>query len=168
MTRTRVMSQGKEGRNADFMQTARDNPHKAEARIGASAEAGTRGLTVSVERVRVPGDAVPGNAVPRNAVPGDAVPRNAVPGNAVPGKVIPGNAIPQQGVPGEQEPGNAAEKRILPAQRRTKEDRVQRAGEAVRRPEPLIGPARAIQSLERAAQEPALHDVVVGPGVLRG
>src|SRR6267378_1186275 len=44
MTRTRVMSQGKEGRNADFMQTARDNPHKAEARIGASTEAGTRHL----------------------------------------------------------------------------------------------------------------------------
>src|SRR6267378_3236982 len=44
MTRTRVMSQGKEGRNADFMQTARDNPHKAEARIGASTEAGTRNL----------------------------------------------------------------------------------------------------------------------------
>src|SRR5882762_10464113 len=44
MTRTRVMSPGKEGRNADFMQTARDNPHKAEARIGASTEAGTRNL----------------------------------------------------------------------------------------------------------------------------
>src|SRR5258708_494335 len=44
MTRTRVMSQGKEGRNADFMQTARDNPHKADARIGASTEAGTRNL----------------------------------------------------------------------------------------------------------------------------
>src|SRR6267154_465942 len=44
MTRTRVMSPGKEGRNADFMQTARDNPHKAEARIGASTEAGARNL----------------------------------------------------------------------------------------------------------------------------
>src|SRR6267378_386502 len=44
MTRTRVMSPGKEGRNADFMQSARDNPHKAEARIGASTEAGTRNL----------------------------------------------------------------------------------------------------------------------------
>src|ERR1700704_3686569 len=44
MTRTRVMSQGKEGRNADFMQTARDNPHKAEARIGTSTDAGTRNL----------------------------------------------------------------------------------------------------------------------------
>src|SRR5258706_301642 len=44
MTRTRVMSPGKEGRNADFMQSARDNPHKAEARIGPSTEAGTRDL----------------------------------------------------------------------------------------------------------------------------
>src|SRR5258706_5004084 len=44
MTRTRVMSPGKEGLNGDFMQSARDNPHKAEARIGAGTEAGTRDL----------------------------------------------------------------------------------------------------------------------------
>src|SRR6266849_4592420 len=98
MTRTRVMSRGKERRNADFMQSARDNPPKARV-PGRYLE-----LAVSVERERVPGDAVPGNAVPGNAVPDNAVPGDAVPRDAVPGEVIPGDAVPDQGVPGEQRP----------------------------------------------------------------
>src|SRR5712691_8775804 len=87
-------------------------------------------LAVSVERERVPGDAVPGDAVPGNAVPG-----NAVPGNAVPGDAVPRDAVPDEVVPGEQWPENAAEQRIVPLQRRTKKDRVQRAGETVRGPQ---------------------------------
>src|SRR6266516_4390974 len=141
MTRTRVMSPGKGRRNADFMQSAGDNPlpWPCFASISASTGAGTRGLLLSVERERVPGDAVPGdavpgNAVPRDAVPDDAVPGDAVPGHAVPGEVIPGDAVPDQGVPGEQRPENAAEKRIVPLQGRAKKDRVQRTREAVRGP----------------------------------
>src|SRR4029077_12902061 len=127
MTRTRVMSPGKGRRNADFMQSAADNPPKAVSCF-AGIGAGTGGA-VSVERERVPGDAVPGDAVPGDAVPGDAVPRNAVPGDAVPrdavpGKVVPGDAIPDQGAPGEQRQENAAGQRILPLQRRAKKDRV--------------------------------------------
>src|SRR5213078_3890294 len=118
-----------------------------------------RGLLLSVERERVPGDAVPGDAVPGDAVPGgavpdDAVPGDAVPGDAVPGEVIPGGAIPDQGVPGEQRPENAAGQRILPLQRRTKEDRVLRAGEAVRGPQSAIGTGYGSRAKERADQEP--------------
>src|SRR5207302_6300274 len=132
-----------------------EGPGPACPGVSPSTGAGTQGLAVSVERDRVPGDAVPGDAVPGDAVPGDAVPhdavpRDAVPDDAVPGEVIPGNAVPDQGVPGEQEPGNAAEQGILPLQRRTKKDRVQRAREAVRRAEPLIGTGHADHGLECA------------------
>src|SRR5437867_2828232 len=72
MTRTRVMSRGKGRRNADFMQSAGDNPPKAFASISASTGAGTRGLLVSVERERIPGD-----AVPDQSVPGEQRPENA-------------------------------------------------------------------------------------------
>src|SRR5881396_1914323 len=108
MTRTRVMSPGKGRRNADFMQSAGDNPPPwpCFASISASTGVGTRGLLLSVERERVPGDAVPGDAVPGDAVPGDAVP----------GEVIPGGTVPDQGVPGEQRPENSAGQRILPLQ----------------------------------------------------
>src|SRR5438270_799287 len=114
----------------------------------------------SVEREAVPRDAVPGNAVPGDAVPGDTVPGDTVPGNAVPGdavpvEVIPGDAIPVQGLPGEQLPENAAERRILPVERRTIEDRVQRAGEAVRGPQRVIGAGQGLHRLDCAQHEPA-------------
>src|SRR5439155_24508485 len=117
------------------------------------------GGAVSVERERVPGDAVPGDAVPGDAVPGDAVPDDAVPGDAVPddavpGEVIPGGAVPEQGVPGEQRPENAAGQRILPLQRRTKKDRVERAGETVRGTQSAIGTGYGSRAKERADQEP--------------
>src|SRR5439155_13960595 len=165
---------GKGRRNADSMQSARDNPHKrataaygpALARfdgVSAGTEAGTQSLVGSVERKRipgdaVPGDAVPGDAVPGDAVPGDAVPGDAVPGDAVPGEVIPGDAIPDQGVPGEQLPENATGQRILPLQGRAKKDRVQRAGETVRGPESLIDAGHTDHGLERARQEPARQE----------
>src|SRR5213594_4158972 len=155
MKRTRVMSAGKDGEMRILCKAPRTIHRKLKTgvaagsrneqglaprfvRISARIEAGTPRLVGSVERERVPGDAVPGNAVPRDAVPKDAVPGDAVPDDAVPGEVIPGNAIPDQSVPGEQRPENAAEQRILPLQRRTKKDREQRARETVRGPEPLI------------------------------
>src|SRR5881396_1760356 len=179
MTRTRVMSPGKGRRNADFMQSAGDNPlpWPCFASISAGTGAGTRGLLLSVERERVPGDAVPGDAVPGDAVPGDAVPRDAVPGDAipgdavpgdaVPGEVIPGDAIPDQGVPGEQLPENATGQRILPLQRRTKEDRVQRAGEAVRGPQSAIGTGYGSRAKERADREPTRQEPRVGRCIAR-
>src|SRR6266853_3237043 len=154
MTRTRVMSPGKEGGMRILCKapgTIHTNerpprtgpPWPSFAGVSASTEAGTQSLVGSVERKRipgdaVPGDAVPGDAVPGDAVPGDAVPGDAVPGDAVPGEVVPGDAIPDQGVPGEQRPENAAGQRILPVQGRAKKNRVQRTREAVRGPEPLI------------------------------
>src|SRR5204863_1239984 len=161
MTRTRVMSRGKGRRNADFMQSARDNP--PELKPGSRQReyrGGNPELIVSVERERVPGnavpgDAVPGDAVPRDAVPDDAVPRDAVPEDAVPGEVIPGGAVPDQGVPGERRPENAARQRIFPIQGRTKKDRVERSREAVRGPEPLIDARHTGHGLERAKEETA-------------
>src|SRR6266699_4706328 len=174
MTRTRVMSPGKGRRNADFMQSAGDNPllWPCFASISASTGVGSRGLLLSVERERVPGDAVPGDAVPGDAVPGgavpdDAVPGDAVPGDAVPGEVIPGGAIPDQGVPGKQRPENAAEQRILPLQRRTKKDRVQCAGEAVGGPESAIGTGYGSRVKERADQEPTRQEPGAGCRIAR-
>src|SRR5205809_5525838 len=120
-------------------------------------------LAGSVEREGVPRDAIPGHAVPRDAVPQDAVPQDAVPQDAVPQdavpiEVVPGDAVPRDAVPRERLPIDAAERRILPVERRTKEDRVQRAGEAVRGPEPLIDAGHSGHGLERARQEPARQE----------
>src|SRR5437762_11966186 len=105
MTRTRVMSPGKGRRNADFMQSAGDNPllWPCFGSISASTGVGTRGLLLYVERDRVPGDAVPADAVPGGAVPGGAVPDDADPGDAVPvdavrGEVHPSRDVRDQGV----------------------------------------------------------------------
>src|SRR6267142_6357853 len=56
----------------------------------------------------------------------------------VEGVRVPGDAVPDQRVPREQAPENSAERRIPPVQRRTKEDRVRRASEAIRGPERVI------------------------------
>src|SRR6266567_748327 len=117
MTRTRVMSPGKEGgmrilcKAPGTIHTNEQPPRTGPpwpsfAGVSAGTEAGTQKLVGSVERKCIPGDAVPGEA-------------------------IPGGAIPGQGVPGEQWPVNAAEQRIVPLQRRAKKDRVQRTGEAI-------------------------------------
>src|SRR6266513_5471614 len=143
------------------MQSARDNPPELKTGVAAArVPGGNPELIVSVERERVPGnavpdDAVPGDAVPRDAVPDDAVPRDAVPEDAVPGEVIPGDAVPDQGVPGERRPENAARQRIFPIQGRTKKDRVERAREAVRGAEPLIDAGDSSQRSKRAAQQEA-------------
>src|SRR6266513_3883065 len=156
MTRTRVMSRGRGRRNADFRQSARDNPPELKTGVAATrVPGGNPELIVSVERERVPGNAVPGDTVPDDAVPGDAVPDDAVPGDAVPedavpGEVIPGGAVPDQGVPGERRPENAARQRIFPIQGRTKKDRVERSREAVRGPEPLVDARHPGHGLERA------------------
>src|SRR5947208_16400739 len=148
-------------------------PGKIHPKPCASAGSGPiPGGAVSVERERVPGDAVPGDAVPGDAVPGDAVPDDAVPGDAVPddavpGEVIPGGAIPEQGVPGEQRPENAASQRILPLQGRTKKDRVERTGEAVRGPQSAIGTGYGSRAKERADQEPTRQKPRVGRCIAR-
>src|SRR2546427_6547984 len=176
MKRTRVMSAGKDGEMRILCKAPRTIHRKLKTgvaagsrneqglaprfvRISARIEAGTPRLVCSVERERVPGGAVPGDAVPRDAVPGDAVPGDAVPGDAVPddavpGEGIPGGAVPEQAVPGEQRPENAAGQRILPLQRRTKKDRVERAGETVRGPQSAIGTGYGSRAKERADQEP--------------
>src|SRR3989441_11482360 len=117
----------------------------------------------SVEREGVPRDAIPGNAVPRDAIPGhavprDAVPRDAVPGDAVPSEVVPGDAVPHDAVPRERLPIDAAERRILPVERRTIQDREQRAGEAIRGPEPAVGAGQGCHSLKRTSQKPATQE----------
>src|SRR5258708_31171421 len=83
MTRTRVMSPGKEG-GMRILCKAPGTIHTNErpprtgppwpcfAGVSAGTEAGTQSLVGSVERKRIPGDAVPGDAVPGDAVPGDA------------------------------------------------------------------------------------------------
>src|SRR6266567_2258761 len=132
MTRTRVMSPGKEGgmrilcKAPGTIHTNEEPPRAglpwpSFAGVSAGTEAGTQKLVGSVERKCIPGDAVPGDAVPRDAVPRDAVP----------GEVVPGGAIPEQGIPGEQRPENTARQRIVPLQGRAKKDRVQRTGEPV-------------------------------------
>src|SRR6266853_234775 len=163
MTRTRVISPGKEGGMRILCKapgTIHTNerpprtgpPWPSFAGVSASTEAGTQSLVGSVERKRIPGDAVPGDAVP---------------GDAVPGEVIPGDAVPDQGVPGEQRPENTAEQRIVPVQRRAKEDRVQGAGEAVRGPQPLIGTGYGSRAKERADQKPTRQEHRVGRGITR-
>src|SRR2546428_10590518 len=117
----------------------------------------------SVEREGVPRDAIPRDAVPRDAVPGnavprDAVPRDAVPRDAVPIEVVPRDAVPHDAVPRERLPIDAAERRVLPVERRTIEDRGERAGEAVRGPERFIGAGQAAHSLERARPKPPRHE----------
>src|SRR5438128_3594275 len=121
-------------------------------------------LAGSVEREGVPRDAIPGHAVPRDAVPQDAVPQDAVPqdavpGDAVPSEVVPGDAVPHDAVPRERLPIDAAERRILPVERRTKEDRVQRAGEAVRGPERAIGAGQGRHRWGCAQHEPAQREL---------
>src|SRR5438046_1092176 len=136
-----------------------------------------------VPRDAIPRDAIPCHAIPCNAIPRDAIPGDAVPGDAVPSEVVPGDAVPHDAVPRERLPIDAAERRILPVERRTKEDRVQRAGEAVRGPERAIGagqgrhrwgcaqhePAqRELARHESAQQEPARHEpVIIGLRVTR-
>src|SRR5437879_1997522 len=176
MTRTRVMSPGNEGGMRILCKAPRTihlkPPWSCFAGVGASTEAGTRRPVVSVESETIPGDAVPGNAVPGDAVPGDAVPGDAVPGDAVPGDAVPGeviprDAVPDQGVPGEQRPENTAEQRILPLQRRTKKNRVQRAREAVRGPESAIGTGYGSRVRERADQEPTRQEPGAGRRIAR-
>src|SRR5438876_465025 len=123
----------------------------------------------SVEREGVPRDAIPRDAIPCHAIPCNAIPRDAIPGDAVPGdavpiEVVPGDAVPYDAVPRERLPIDAAERRILPVERRTKEDRVERAGEAVRGLERFIGAGQAAYSLERARQESPRQD----PAAARG
>src|SRR6266853_4206678 len=183
MTRTRVMSPGKEGgmrilcKAPGTIHTNEQPPRTGPpwpsfAGVSAGTEAGTQSLVGSVERKRIPGDAGPGDAVPSDAVPGDAVPGDAVPGDAVPGdavpgEVIPGDAVPDQGVPGEQRPENTAEQRIVPVQRRDKEDRVQGAGDADRGRQPLIGTGYGSRAKERADQKPTRQEHRVGRGITR-
>src|SRR2546422_1025884 len=179
MKRTRVMSAGKDGEMRILCKAPRTIHRKLKTgvaagsrneqglaprfvRISARIEAGTPRLVGSVERERVPGDAVPGDAVPGDAVPGDAVPDDAVPG-----EVIPGGAVPEQGVPGEQRPENAAGQRILPLQRRTKKDRVERAGETVRGPQSAIGTGHGGHIYERAGQEPTRQEPRAGRRLAR-
>src|SRR5712691_8033202 len=183
MTRTRVISPGKEGGMRILCKapgTIHTNerpprtgpPWPSFAGVSAGTEAATQKLVGSVERKRipgdaVPGDAVPGDAVPGDAVPGDAVPRDAVPGDAVPGEVIPGDAIPDQGVPGEQRPENTAEQRIDPLQGRAKKDRIERTGEAVRGPESAIGTGYGSRVRKRADQEPTRQEPGAGRRIAR-
>src|SRR5437667_12846844 len=126
-------------------------------------------LAGSVEREGVPRDAIPGHAVPRDAVPQDAVPQDAVPQDAVPqdavpSAVVPGDAVPHDAVPRERLPIDAAKRRTLPVERRTVEDREQRAGEAVRRAERAICAGQGRHSLKRASQEPATQETARSAG----
>src|SRR6267143_7172866 len=77
---------------------------------------------------------------------------------AVPLEVVPGDAVPRHAAPRERLPIDAAERRILPVERRTIEDRVQRAREAVRGPERVSGAGQTNHRLERVRQERARQE----------